>query len=216
MQIAMGALFAFMIYSQNSDVTKIYFPFLGLIDITFWIYMPFATFVIVGASNAFNLTDGLDGLSITQFFATLGFFLAATLGFTHHSSFVSNYIYDKEMVKFLLVIFGASLSFFWFNNFPAKIFMGDAGSLAFGALIGVVSLMFSLSILLIFSCIILIVETISVMIQVYVFKKTKGKRRFFLMAPIHHHFEKQNIHENNITQAMLVIAIIFSMIASQI
>ena len=215
-QIAMGAFFAFMIYSQNHDVTKVYFPFFGLIDITFWIFMPFATFVIIGASNAFNLTDGLDGLSITQFFATLSFFLAVILGLTHHSSFISNYIYDQEMAKFLLIIFGVSLSFFWFNNFPAKIFMGDVGSLAFGAMIGVVSLMFSLSILLIFSCIILIVETISVMIQVYVYKKTKGQRRFFLMAPIHHHFEKQNIHENNITQAMFMIAIIFSVIASQI
>ncbi len=215
-QIAMGALFAFMIYSQNHDVTKVYFPFFGLVDITFWIFIPFATFVIIGASNAFNLTDGLDGLSITQFFATLGFFLAVILGFTHHSSFISNYMYDQEMAKFLLIIFGVSLSFFWFNNFPAKIFMGDVGSLAFGAMIGVISLMFSLSILLIFSCIILIVETISVMIQVYVYRKTKGQRRFFLMAPIHHHFEKQNIHENNITQAMFVIAIVFSVIASQI
>lgn len=215
-QIAIGASLAFLMYSQNHDLTKIYFPFFGLIDITIWAFIPFATFIIVGSSNAFNLTDGLDGLSITQFFAILGFFLAVTLGFTHHSSFISSYLYDQEMAKFLLVIFGVSLSFFWFNNFPAKIFMGDVGSLAFGALIGVVSLMLSLPILLIFSCIILIIETVSVIIQVYFYKKTKGQRRFFLMTPIHHHFEKQNIHENNIVQAMFIVAIIFNIIASQI
>lgn len=215
-QIAMGLFFAFMIYSQNHEVTKVYFPFFGQIDITFWIFIPFATFVIIGASNAFNLTDGLDGLSITQFFVILAFFICITMGLTHHSSFISNYLYDKEMTKVLIVIFGVSLSFFWFNNFPAKIFMGDAGSLAFGALIGVVALMLSLPILLIFSGIILVIETLSVIIQVYVFKKSKGKRRFFLMTPIHHHFEKQNIHENNITQAMFIMAIVFNIIASQI
>ena len=216
LQVGLGIFLTFLIYSQNHDVTKIYFPFLGLIDITLWAFIPFGTFVIVGASNAFNLTDGLDGLSITQFFVILGFFLSVTLGFTHHSSFISNYLYDQEMTKFLLVIFGVSLSFFWFNNFPARIFMGDVGSLALGALIGVIALMFSLPILLIFSGMILIVETISVIIQIYVFKKTKGQRRFFLMTPIHHHFEKQNIHENNIVQAMFVIAVIFNIIASQI
>ncbi len=216
LQIAMGVFFSFLIYSQNPEVTKIYFPFFGLIDFTVWLFIPFGTFVIIGASNAFNLTDGLDGLSITQFFVILLFFLALTLGFTHHKSFISTYLYDEEMAKFLLIILGASLSFFWFNNFPAKIFMGDVGSLAFGGLIGAVSLMLSSSILLIFSAIILIIETFSVIIQVYVYKKTQGKRRFFLMAPIHHHFEKQNIHENNITQAMFIVAVIFNVIASQI
>ena len=214
-QLAMAAFFSILIYYQNPDVTKVYFPFIGQFDITFWLFFPLSTFVIIGASNAFNLTDGLDGLAITQFFATATLFVFIALGFTHHD-FITTFYYNKEIAKFLLVMIGTGMSFLLFNAFPAKIFMGDVGSLALGAVIGVLAMMFAMPVILIFSGMIFIVETVSVIIQVYVFKKTDGKRRFFLMAPIHHHFEKLGIHENRITQAMLITSIIFNLIASQI
>lgn len=214
-QLAMAVFFSILIYYQNPDVTKIYFPFIGQLDITFWLFFPLSTFVIIGASNAFNLTDGLDGLAITQFFVTATLFIFIALGFTHHD-FITTYYYNKEIAKFLLVMIGTGMSFLWFNAFPAKIFMGDVGSLALGAVIGVLAMMFAMPVILIFSGMIFIVETVSVIIQVYVFKKSGGKRRFFLMAPIHHHFEKLGIPENRITQAMLITSIIFNLIASQI
>jgi phospho-N-acetylmuramoyl-pentapeptide-transferase len=214
-QLAMAAFFSVLIYYQNPDVTKIYFPFAGQVDITFWLFFPLSIFVIIGASNAFNLTDGLDGLAITQFFVTATLFIFIALGFTHHD-FISNFYYNKEIARFLCVMIGTGLSFFWFNSFPAKIFMGDVGSLALGATIGVLAMMFAMPIVLIFSGMIFVVEAVSVMLQVYFFRKSDGKRRLFLMAPIHHHFEKLGIHENRITQAMLVTSIIFNLIASQI
>ena len=93
------------------------------------------------------------------------------------------------------------MSFLWFNAFPAKIFMGDVGSLALGAVIGVLAMMFAMPVILILSGMIFIVETVSVIIQVYVFKKSGGKRRFFLMAPIHHHFEKLGICETGMEKS---------------
>jgi phospho-N-acetylmuramoyl-pentapeptide-transferase len=213
-QTAIGLVASFLIYSMNLDVTKVYFPFVGLVDLTVWIFLPLSTFVIVGASNAFNLTDGLDGLAITQFLVMAIFFIFAALGFTHQD-FLTNYFYNVEVAKLVCILIGVSISFLLFNAFPAKIFMGDVGSLALGSLIGVVSVMFGLQIILVFSGIVLVIETISVIIQVFVYKKTDGKRRLFLMAPIHHHFEKLGIHENRIVSGAFIVAVIFNLIASQ-
>jgi phospho-N-acetylmuramoyl-pentapeptide-transferase len=215
-QIGMAAFFTFSIYAQNPDITKIYLPFFGLLDITVWFFLPLGTATIISASNAFNLTDGLDSLAITQFFVIATFFVCVALGLTHHADFINSFFYNKEIAKFLMVTIGVGGSFLWFNSFPAKIFMGDVGSLALGAMLGVISLLFALPLVLIISGIVMVAETISVIIQVYYFRKTKGQRRFFLMAPLHHHFEKLGIHENQITQAMLIVSIIFNLIASQI
>ena len=215
-QTVLAIFFSFLIYSQNHDVINIYLPFFGLINITIWGFIPLGTITIISSSNAFNLTDGLDGLAITQYLTIVTFFTCVALGLTHHAEFVNSMFYNVEMAKFMAVTLGVSASFLCLNSFPAKIFMGDVGSLALGALIGVIALMFAMPLVLVIAGIVMVAEVISVIIQVYFFKKSGGKRRFFLMTPIHHHFEKLGFHENRITQTMFVITVIFSLIASQL
>lgn len=164
-----------------------------------WFYIPFAMVVITGSSNAVNLTDGLDGLAsglLTIAFIAFGIFC------------FSNYQDDVGLI--CISTAGACLGFLWFNTFPAKIFMGDTGSLALGALLGTVSVIIKSELFLAIIGGIFVVEALSVMIQVSYFKKT-GKR-IFKMAPIHHHFEQLSMHENTIVTRLWVIGIILAFI----
>lgn len=215
-QFVLGFILSLLIYNYNHDLTKIYIPFYGLLDITIWLFIPLGTATIVSTCNALNLTDGLDGLAISQFFIIITFLISVSLGLTIHAGFINDIFYTKELAKFLAITIGVGGSFFWFNSFPARIFMGDVGSLALGSVIGVTALLLSIPLVLIVSGIIMVIEGASVIIQIYSYKRSGGKKRFFLMAPIHHHFEKLGFHENQITQAMFIISIIFNLIASQI
>lgn len=202
--------------AQDSYDSHITIPFLKniLIDLG-WLYIPFIIVVIVGSSNAVNLTDGLDGLATVPIiiacacFALIAY-LAGSSKFAHHLQlqFVEG---GAELAVFCSAIIGASLGFLWYNAQPAEIFMGDVGSLACGGAIGVISVIIKHELLLAIIGGLFVIEAASVIIQVYYFKLTNGKR-FFKMAPIHHHFEKIGWSESKVVIRFWIIAVIFAII----
>lgn len=200
--VALVGVSILKLYSTEG-FTKI-FLFKGIIIDFGYLYVPFAAFVIVGSANAVNLTDGLDGLAATQVitsFAFLGLIACITQA-------------DMNITLFCIAFIGAILSFLWFNTHPAKIFMGDVGSLSVGAALGLTSVLIKREMLFAIIGIIFVIETLSVIIQISCFKYTKFKygegKRVFLMAPIHHHFEKKGWSENAIVMKFWIISIICS------
>jgi len=180
-----------------------------------WGYILFSTLVIVGSSNAVNLSDGLDGLA-----AGLVGIIAATFAivayFSGRADFTSylNITYlpgSEELSIFCASIAGALLGFLWYNSYPAQIFMGDTGALSLGASIGVISIMLKKELLLLIAGGIFVIETLSVMFQVAYFKFTGGKR-IFKMAPLHHHFELLGWHEAKITIRFWILGIVFALL----
>lgn len=180
-----------------------------------WLYIPFVIVVIVGASNAVNLTDGLDGLAIVPITLAAGCF--ALIAYLTGSYKFASYLQiqfvqgSAELAVFCAAMVGAGLGFLWYNAQPAEIFMGDVGSLACGGALGVVSVIVKHEVLLAIIGGLFVIEALSVIIQVYYFKFTKGKR-FFKMAPIHHHFEKSGWSESKVVARFWIIAVIFAII----
>ena len=184
--------------------TETYIPFIKeYITIPGWAYIPFAILVILGATNAVNLTDGIDGLSssVTVIIITCLAIISTILGV-------------KELVIFCSIVIGAVLGFLMFNMQPAKVFMGDTGSLFLGGVISGAALYLKMPILLLVIAIVPVIETISVIIQVLHFKKTGN--RFFKMAPIHHHLELSGWKENKIVIAFSIVTLIVCTIGLQI
>lgn len=191
-------------------------PFLKniLLDLG-WFYIPFIAVVIIGASNAVNLTDGLDGLAIMPIviafscFAILAY-ITGSSKFAYHLQlqFVDG---SAELTVFCAAMIGAGLGFLWYNAQPAEIMMGDVGSLACGGAIGTISVIVKHELLLAVIGGLFVIEALSVIIQVYYFRLTNGKR-FFKMAPIHHHFEKCGWSESKIVTRFWIIALIFAII----
>ena len=180
----------------------------------FWFYIPFAMVVIAGASNAVNLTDGLDGLASGLLILSFGAFLifAYTCGTEIAPNFTSFVIPSAGEISILCAgIIGGCLGFLWFNAPKAQVFMGDTGSLSLGALLGTIAVMTKHEILLAIVGGVFVIETISVMIQVTYFKKTGGKR-FFKMAPIHHHFEQIGWPETTVTIRFWIIGFILAVL----
>jgi phospho-N-acetylmuramoyl-pentapeptide-transferase len=178
-----------------------------------WFFFPFAMFVMIGASNAVNLTDGLDGLAIVPV-------MIASASFAVFSYFVGNVIFSNyllinhvpgtgELAVLCSALVGASLGFLWFNAPPASIFMGDTGSLSMGGALGAVSVAIKQEIVLAVIGGLFVLETVSVIVQVASFKLT-GKR-VFMMAPLHHHFEKKGWKEPTIVIRFWIIALILAM-----
>jgi len=180
-----------------------------------WLYVPVATFVIVGASNAVNLTDGLDGLAIGPVMVAAGTFLVLTYAAGHAG--IAEYLGIKgvpgagHLAIFCGALIGGSLGFLWFNASPAQLFMGDVGSLALGGALGTIAVMIRQEVLLAVVGGIFVVETLSVAIQVGYFKLT-GKR-VFLMAPIHHHFEQLGWPEQQIVVRFWIVSAILGLVA---
>jgi phospho-N-acetylmuramoyl-pentapeptide-transferase len=180
-----------------------------------YFYIPFAMFVIVGSSNAVNLTDGLDGLAIIPICIVAG--SLGIISYLSGNHFYANYLQIShipqvsELTIFCAAILGGGLGFLWFNAQPAEIFMGDTGSLSLGATLGTISLMIKHEIVLAIIGGLFVIETLSVIIQVYYFKATKGKR-IFKMAPLHHHFEKGGWPESKIVIRFWIISLIFALI----
>ena len=197
------------------DLKNLYVPFFKDIIINLgWFFVPFYLFVIVGSSNAVNLTDGLDGL------ATVPVILVAAC-FAFISYVTGNVVFSEylqipyiegvgEVAIFCGCIIGSCLGFLWFNAPPAKIFMGDTGSLALGGSLGAVSIITKHEIVLAITGGLFVFEAFSVIVQVVSFKLT-GKR-IFKMAPIHHHFEKKGWHESTVVIRFWIISIILAMI----
>jgi phospho-N-acetylmuramoyl-pentapeptide-transferase len=179
-----------------------------------WIFVPFAMIVIVGAANAVNLTDGLDGLAIMPVMiaaGTLGV-IAYTVGrvdFTEYLG-VHHVPGTGEILIFVSALIGGGLGFLWYNAPPAAVFMGDTGSLALGGALGAIAVVTKHEIVLAIVGGLFVVEALSVIIQVLYFKRT-GKR-VFLMAPIHHHFEKKGWGEAQIVIRFWIIALILALI----
>ena len=184
--------------------TDTYIPFIKeYVTIPVWAYIPFAILVILGTTNAVNLTDGIDGLSssVTVIIITCLAIIATILGV-------------KELVIFCSIVVGAVLGFLMFNMQPAKVFMGDTGSLFLGGVVSGAALYLKMPILLLVIALIPVLETVSVIIQVAHFKRTGN--RFFKMAPIHHHLELSGWKENRIVITFSIITLIVCTIGLQI
>ncbi len=209
------AVIWYMSVTKSGLATTLTFPFFKnvLLDLG-WFFIPFALLVIVGSSNAVNLTDGLDGLAIGPVMFTAGCFLVISYLVGNH--IFANYLQlnfvpgSGELAIFCGALVGASLGFLWFNAPPAMVFMGDTGSLALGGALGTVSVITKHEIVLFIAGGLFVIETISVIMQVLYYKATK--RRIFLMAPIHHHFEKKGWAEQTIVIRFWIISIILALI----
>jgi len=180
-----------------------------------WLYVPLAAFVIVAMSNGVNLTDGLDGLAIGPVMISAAVFLVLAYAAGHAE--IAEYLAIKsvpgagQLAIFCGALVGGGLGFLWFNSSPAQLFMGDVGALALGGALGAIAVLIRQEILLGVVGGIFAVETLSVAIQVFWFKLT-GKR-VFLMAPIHHHFEKLGWAEQKIVVRFWIVSIILALVA---
>jgi phospho-N-acetylmuramoyl-pentapeptide-transferase len=191
--------------------TRLIFPFFKSLipDLGYW-YVAFAVMVIIGSTNAVNFTDGLDGLAISTFAVAAAAFTA--LAYVTGHAVLSSYLLlvrfppAGELTIFCGALVGASLAFLWYNSYPAEIFMGDVGSLALGGALGTVAILIKQELLLPIVGGVFVMEALSVIIQIVYFQTT-GKR-FFRMAPLHHHFEMLGWSEPKIITRFLIAAII--------
>jgi len=213
--LALIGILIIYFFSESDEINNLYFPFFKNLVINLgWFFIPFYLFILVGSSNAVNLTDGLDGLATVPVIL-----VAACFAFI---SYVSGNIVFSEYLKIPYIegvgeasifcgsIIGACLGFLWFNAPPAKIFMGDTGSLSLGGSLGAVGIITKHEIVLAITGGLFVLEAISVIAQVISFKLT-GKR-IFKMAPIHHHFEKKGWPESTVVIRFWIISIILAMI----
>jgi phospho-N-acetylmuramoyl-pentapeptide-transferase len=195
--------------------TSLAFPFVKslLIDLG-WFYVVFAAFVVVGAGNAVNLTDGLDGLAIVPIMIACGAFglIAYLSGNVNFANYLQiHYVFGTgELAVVCGAVIGAGLGFLWFNAPPAAIFMGDTGSLALGGMVGTIAVATKHELVLAIIGGLFVIEAMSVIIQVASFKMT-GKR-VFLMAPIHHHFEKLGWTESQVVVRFWIIAFMLAFV----
>ena len=215
LQSIVAFIISLILYLYHFD-TNLYIPFYKhpVIDMKFFAVF-FWAFVIVGMSNAVNLTDGLDGLATVPGIFSL--FTLMIFAYLSGNAIFSSYLFLPfepgvgETVIVSTALIGALLGFLWYNANPAEVFMGDSGSLSLGAVIGLLAIFVKAEILLVFIGFIFILETVSVILQVGSYK-TRGKR-IFLMAPIHHHFEEMGWDENKVTVRFWIIAFIMNLIA---
>ena len=186
-----------------------------------WIvFIPLTILIVTAVSNGSNLTDGLDGLA-TGVAAIIALALAI-LAYVSGNTIIADYLnifyipYSGELVIFCCCFLGACIGFLWYNSYPAKVFMGDTGSLTLGAIIAVLAIALRKELLLPVLCGIFLIEILSVMIQVYYFKYTKRKygegRRIFKMSPLHHHFQKLGMHEAKIVTRFWIVGVMLAVI----
>ena len=202
-------------FSDYSEISNLYFPFFKNLIINLgWFFIPFGVFVIVGSSNAVNLTDGLDGLATVPVILVAACF--AFISYVTGNIVFSDYLQipyiegTGEISIFCGAVIGSCLGFLWFNAPPAKIFMGDTGSLSLGGSLGAIGIITKHEIVLAITGGLFVLEAVSVMVQVISYKMT-GKR-VFKMAPIHHHFEKKGWPESTVVIRFWIISIILAMI----
>jgi phospho-N-acetylmuramoyl-pentapeptide-transferase len=215
-QACVALVIALILHSLPGYSTKLSVPFFKTFmpDLG-WFYIVFAVIVIVGSSNAVNLTDGLDGLAVGPvMIAALAYTVVAYV--TGHR-LMSEYLLIPhidgagELAVFTASILGSSLGFLWFNTYPASVFMGDVGSLPLGAALGTVAVISKHELLLLLVGGVFVIEAVSVIFQVVSFK-SRGKR-IFLMAPIHHHFEMKGWEEPKVVVRLWIIAILLALLS---
>lgn len=201
--------------SDSPTETQLIVPFVkdAVFDLHIW-YVPLAYLVIVGASNAVNLTDGLDGLAIMPTVLVAGALVvfAYAAGHTYFAAYLGvPYVPGVgELCVFCGAIVGSGLGFLWFNTYPAQVFMGDIGSLALGAALGIVAVLVRQELALFIMGGVFVMETVSVILQVGAFKLTG--RRIFRMAPIHHHFELKGWPEPRVIVRFWIITVVLVLI----
>lgn len=189
-------------------------------NLVFILFIPLVIFIVTAVTNAANLTDGLDGLA-----SGTAAIIGATLGilaYVSSNSIIADYLnilyipYSEEIVVFAAIFLGATVGFLWYNSFPAKVFMGDTGSLAIGGVIAAMAIMLRKELLIPILCGVFLAESVSVIIQVLYFKYTKAKtgegKRIFLMSPLHHHYQKRGLHEAKIVVRFWIVGIILAVI----
>lgn len=216
LQSVAALLISTVLYAHDESLSIIVIPFVKDYYLNLGPYfIIFASFIIVGSSNAVNLTDGLDGLAI-------GVFAISIAGYLVFSYLSSNYKFADYLsipyikniggiVILCAALFGASIGFLWFNSYPASVFMGDVGSISLGAILGYVSIVSRQEILLVVIGFVFVSEALSVIFQVGSYKLRK--KRIFKMAPIHHHFEIQGMHEAKIIIRLWIISLILTIFA---
>src|SRR5215212_2381729 len=211
-----GLAIAYLPSIHNNYSTALTFPFLKNFTPNIgFLYIPFIMVILVGASNAVNLTDGLDGLAIGSTLVAGVTYTILTYAAGHAR--IAEYLriawvpQTAELAVFCGAMVGASLGFLWFNAHPAEIFMGDVGSLALGGAIGCLAVMIKQELLLVLVGGLFVLEALSVILQVASFKLTG--RRIFKMSPLHHHFELSGWKETKVVVRFWIIAVIFAMLA---
>jgi phospho-N-acetylmuramoyl-pentapeptide-transferase len=223
-QVSLGLVVGCVIYFSSSFSTAFEgietlttVPFFKNYEFDFgWLYIPMVVFIITAVSNAVNLSDGLDGLAI----GLVAISAIAWAGISYLSGRVDfsdylNILYlpgAGEVTVFCAALIGAALGFLWFNTHPAQVFMGDTGSLALGGALGTLAIVLKKELLLPIICGVFMAETLSVIIQVWYFKRTGGKR-IFKMAPIHHHFELKGWSEPQVVVRFWIIGILLALLS---
>ena len=195
----------------------------AVLDVNSWVwivFIPMVILIVTAVSNGANLTDGLDGLA-TGTSAIIGITLAI-LAYVSSNTLIAEYLGimyipgSEELVVFIASFVGACIAFLWYNAYPAQVFMGDTGSLALGGIIAAFAIAIRKELLIPVLCGIFLIENLSVVMQVTYFKYTKKKygegRRIFLMSPLHHHYQKKNIHESKITARFWIVGILLAVI----
>ena len=209
-QVGISIFVAIFVYKNLG--TSVYLPFgMNEIDLGFFI-IPLVVFAMLATTNSANLTDGLDGLlGGVSFVALIAISAVLIITKNYEVSLGQNLIYRQEMNNLIILtlcLAGGVLAFLCFNNYPAKIFMGDTGSLSLGGAICAITTFCGQMLTIIFICITFVISSVSVIIQVLYYKRTK--KRIFLMAPLHHHFEKKGVNETKIVAIYIIITIIAS------
>jgi phospho-N-acetylmuramoyl-pentapeptide-transferase len=218
LQIVASAGIGFFLYYNPGDPNSTYLsvPFMKQLFIDLgWFYLPFVVVVIVGSSNAVNLTDGLDGLAIGL--VGIASTANAVIVYLGGNKIIADYLKilyipgSGELVIFCGALLGASLGFLWYNAHPAEVFMGDVGSLSLGGALGTLAVVTKHELILVITGGIFVAETVSVMLQVASYKLTG--RRIFKMAPIHHHFEQIGWPESKVIARFWIIGIILALVS---
>lgn len=217
LQILVALIVGIILYLYPGFDSLLNVPFLKTITPDLGLgYIPLAILVIVGASNAVNLTDGLDGLAIGPIIVAISTYLifAYLAGHMKIASYLQiPYVAGAGELSVLCgSVLGASLGFLWYNSYPAELFMGDVGSLPLGAVLGTVAVITKQEFVLVLVGGIFVVEAVSVILQVSYFKVTGGQR-IFRMAPIHHHFELKGWPESKVTVRFWIIAIVLALLS---
>lgn len=202
LQMAVSALYLYLLYKRGVLSCDLYIPFVDVVfDIHPLVYIFFAMFVLVGGVNAVNLTDGIDGLCASVTIPVMVFFAAAALAMGK---------LDLALLPASLV--GGLVAYLFYNWHPAKVFMGDTGSLFLGGTVCALAFALDMPLILILVGLVYIVETLSVILQVAYFKLTHGKR-IFKMAPIHHHFEMSGWNEEKIVFVFTAVSVVMCLLA---
>jgi phospho-N-acetylmuramoyl-pentapeptide-transferase len=216
-QVSIGLLVGGLLYSRADFDTHVSVPFFKEVNPDLgWVYIFFATLIIVGTSNAVNLTDGLDGLAIGP--VTVAAATYVILSYVSGHIKIAEYLQLRyvpgsgELAVFCGAVVGAGMGFLWYNAYPAQMFMGDVGSLPLGGALGAVAVMTKHEFLLVLVGGLFVIEALSVIFQVGFFKVTSG-HRIFRMAPIHHHFELKGWPEPKVIVRFWIIAIILGLLS---